>query len=84
MRVKKVVGCKEKRVYNDQKTLDIYNVSICGDGADGDEKWLVSTLEEQTKKTCAKTLGLLAPPSDIEVQEECIQMEEIEMQHRIH
>jgi len=45
----------------------------------------MSMLEGQTKKTCAEhTLGLLAPPSDIEVQEECIQMEEIEMQHRIH
>lgn len=46
---------------------------------------LLSTFEEQTKKTCAKnTLGLLSPPSDIEVQEQCIHMEEIEMQHRIH
>lgn len=51
MRVKKVNV--RKRVYNDQKTLDIYNVSICGDGM-GDER-LLSMLEGQTKKTRAKT-----------------------------
>ena len=63
MRVKKVNV--RKRVYNDQRTLDIYNVSICGDGM-GDER-LLSMLEGQTKKPVQNTLGLLAPPSDIEV-----------------
>jgi len=40
---------------------------------------------ERTRKPSAQNrLGLLAPPSDVELQEKCIQMEKIEMQHRIH
>lgn len=41
-------------------------------------------LNRRRRPVQRNTLGLLTPPSDIELQEECVQMEEIEMQHRIH
>jgi len=52
----------------------------------GMKKSLLSrvTDEEDLHKNGENVLGLPAPASDIEVQEECVQMEEIEMQHRIH
>jgi hypothetical protein len=44
MQVKEANGCKEKRVYNDPKPLNIYNISKCGVRMDGDEKRSLSTL----------------------------------------
>lgn len=78
MRVKKDDGLFKKSKYTTIRKPWIYTTSACA----GWSGWgLRSTCKEQTKKK--KKLGLLAPPSDIEVQEQCIQMEEIEMQHRI-